>query len=43
LPVKFLKIADMGHTYDTWGPGMGEQQLVEVEKFLKDGCGAGGL
>jgi len=42
-PYKFTKIADMGHQYITWMPNMGEQQLTEVEAFLKNDCGAGGL
>ncbi|MCC7267468.1 MAG: S9 family peptidase [Caulobacteraceae bacterium] len=42
-PVQYFEIADMGHTFDTWTPAMAERQLVEIERFLKQDCGAGGL
>jgi len=42
-PYKFEEIPDMGHQYMTMTPAMLEKQLVDVEGFLKTGCGAGGL
>ena len=42
-PHKVLEIKDMGHWFVTMTPEMLEQQLVEVESFLKNDCGPGGL
>jgi len=42
-PYKFLEIKDMGHGYITMLPAMLETQLVEIEKYLKNDCGPGGL
>jgi dipeptidyl aminopeptidase/acylaminoacyl peptidase len=43
LPYKFLEIKDMGHQGATMVPAMLETQLVEIEKYLKEECGPGGL
>jgi dipeptidyl aminopeptidase/acylaminoacyl peptidase len=40
---KYLEIPDMGHTFDTWQSKDGELQLLEIEKYLKNDCGPGGL
>lgn len=42
-PYKFVEIADMGHKFETMTPPMIERQLVEVESFLNNDCGPGGL
>ena len=42
-PYKLLEIKDMGHWFVTMTPEMLEQQLVEVEAYLKNDCGPGGL
>jgi len=42
-PYRYVEIPDMGHTNDTWTPAMAEQQLTEIDSFLKAGCKAGGL
>ncbi len=42
-PYRLLEIHDMGHQYITMTPAMMETQLVEIEKYLKTDCKAGGL
>lgn len=42
-PIKFLKLKDMGHQYNRWGPGDIEKVLEAVETYLKTDCGPGGL
>jgi dipeptidyl aminopeptidase/acylaminoacyl peptidase len=42
-PYKYLEIEDMGHQGITMTPAMLEQQLVEIERYLKTDCGPGGL
>jgi dienelactone hydrolase len=42
-PYKYTEIKDMGHQFIFWTPPMGEQQLTEVDAFLKTGCKPGGL
>ncbi|HEX6860544.1 MAG TPA: prolyl oligopeptidase family serine peptidase [Caulobacteraceae bacterium] len=42
-PYKFIEIPEMGHQYVTMTPSMMEQQLVEIENYLKTDCGPGGL
>ncbi len=42
-PHKYLEIKDMGHTLETMTPAMLETQLVEIEKFLHEGCKPGGI
>ena len=42
-PHRYLEIADMGHTLDTWEPSMWTLQLSAIDDFLKTGCKAGGL
>ena len=43
LPHKYTEIKEMGHGYVTMLPAMMEQQLVEIEAYLKTDCGPGGL
>ncbi|HYD43812.1 MAG TPA: prolyl oligopeptidase family serine peptidase, partial [Phenylobacterium sp.] len=43
VKVQYFEIPDMGHTFNTWTPAMAERQLVEIERFLKEDCGPGGL
>ncbi len=42
-PYKYLEIKDMGHTFNTWTSEDAQTQLVEIEKYLKNDCGPGGL
>jgi len=42
-PYKYIEIKDMGHQFVFWTPPMGEEQLTEVDAFLKTGCKPGGL
>ena len=42
-PYRYLPIKDMGHTYNTMTPAHIETQLVEIEKYLANECGPGGL
>ncbi len=42
-PYKYVEIKDMGHQYVFMTPAMMEQQLNEVDSFLKTGCKPGGL
>ena len=42
-PYKLTIIPDMGHQFIFMTPAMVEQQLVEVDDFLKTGCKPGGL
>ncbi len=42
-PYKYLEIKDMGHPYVTWTPAMAEQQLTEIDGFLRNDCRPGGL
>ena len=42
-PYKLTIIPDMGHQYVTMTPAMAEQQLTEIESFLKTDCKPGGL
>ena len=42
-PYKYLEIKDMGHQFIYMTPAMLEQQLTEIDGFLKTGCKPGGL
>jgi dipeptidyl aminopeptidase/acylaminoacyl peptidase len=42
-PYKYLELADMGHTYNTWEPKHSKQVLEAIESYLKTDCGPGGL
>jgi len=42
-PYRLTIIPDMGHPFAFMTPAMVEQQLVEVDRFLKTGCKSGGL
>ena len=42
-PYRYVEIKDMGHQFKFMTPAMLEEQLVDVDDFLKTGCKSGGL
>jgi len=40
---KYLELADMGHTINTWSPDNAKTVLETIEGWLKNDCGPGGL
>jgi len=42
-PYRYVEIKDMGHQYIFMTPDMMQEELTDIDDFLKTGCKAGGL